>query len=195
MFVLTLPVSKDSRLDPVVVSAAAKGEPSSFQLIFNKYLPLIKHVWRAFRVEGLEYEDWCQESCLIISKVLCRYQEDSDCKFGALLKLSLIRRANDLYRERVSLKRIPQEALVPLEDITEILLINHPDSYVEGLIESKQGFQAFWSSCSPFERKVFAGLHCGQSMEELAHRFGCKPKTVRNAMYRCHHKMKVMLDY
>lgn len=191
MLILSLAVLKmdDYRMDHTVADAAALGEPTSFQLIYNTYLPLIKHVWCAFRIDGLEYEDWCQESRIVILKVLDHYHEHEQYKFGALLKLSLLRRANDLHRQRDSLKRIPQDALVSTEDITELLMLNSGDDDVEQIVESRMGFRNFWSSCSVFERRVFAGIHCGQTVDDLAHRFGCRPKAVQNAMCRCKKKM------
>lgn len=183
--------------NPLILStfaAATNGEEASFRLICKRYTPLFKRLWRSCSVENLDYDDWYQECCLITVKVLKLCQNDQWRHFGWALKRSCIRRAYDLYRERGAVKRIPKDSLEPMDDLTDLVLISNNNPSVEEIIDTKEGMKLFWDSCSPFERKIFAGIQCGQTVNELAHRYECRPSSIRSAHSRCHKKLKNILN-
>ena len=185
--------SANKHIDRSTLMAAAHGDAASFERIYRNYRPLINKVWHSCCVDGLEYEDWCQESQLILLKVLQRSHPSSGAQFGLLFKHSLIHRILDLYRQRHAQKRIPRELLTSFEDVSTIIMMQSTDEDVETLIDVQNGLKDFWQRCSPFEQQIFKGIHCGQSPAELAHRYHCRVSAVNSAMGRCRRKLKRIL--
>lgn len=181
------------QLSLATFASATRGEEASFKLVCEQYVPLFKKIWRSCSIDGLDYEDWFQECCVITIKVLNLCQNDQWRHFGWALKRSCIRRAYDLFRERKAVKRIPKDYVKPMDDLTEVILINKDHPSVEEIIDIRDGLKLFLDSCSAFERKVFAGIQCGQTVAELAHRYECKPSSVRSAHSRCRKKLKRIL--
>lgn len=204
MFILSFLESSPKEVNPekqgqgkqlslATLAAATRGEEASFKLVCEQYVPLFRKIWRTFSIDGLEYEDWFQECCVITIKVLNLCQNQQWQHFGWALKRSCLRRAYDLFRERKAVKRIPVAYVTLLDDLTEVVLINEDYSDVEKIIEFHEGMKLFLESCSIFERKIFAGIQSGQTVAELAHRYECKPSSVRSAHARCRKKLKKIL--
>lgn len=180
---------EDQECTAEVIVTAATGDPVNFRQVFFKYLPMIKKIWRSCKVEGLEREDWIQESQLVILRALQTYQADGGAQFSWFLKASLVNRIFDLYRQSKAQKRIPPTELESIEKLTEAFAVTNQQPLLDELMDVKDGLAHFWEQSSDFERQVLSGISAGESVTELARRYGCSRTKVACARSRCKKKL------
>lgn len=171
------------------LAAAAAGDGQSFTKVCSQYLPMIKKIWRSCPVEGLEFDDWYQESQLVILRTLKTYRSDGGAQFSWFLKESLVNRAVDLYRQRKAQKRIPSTEMESIDDLAEAVVMTNSEPLMDDLIDIKNGLADFWEQSSRFERQVMSGIQAGQSVAELARRYGCRQSKIQSAKSRCRKKL------
>lgn len=84
--------------DYEVLYLIKEQDDSAFDLLLNKYLPIIKSIARRYfafaKNRGAEYDDLLQEGYLGLNNAICSYREDGNSLFYSYASLCIERQIN-----------------------------------------------------------------------------------------------------
>ena len=170
-----------------------KNNDQQVMTLFRRYLPLVKSFYRKCSIAGMDFDDWRQESLIVMLRTVHRYDVKHYVSFGAFYRMGLRNRLYDLIRKQNAKKRVPRQALTSFdadENMSTDTLGDHkavrPDN---SLLVSEKLRKAF-QQCSTFEKQVFLGVMDHKTLRELAHVYKCPLSRITNAFQRCQRKCK-----
>lgn len=148
------------------------------EMLFNKYLPLIKSKVNKIGLNGTEKEEFIQEGLIMLSKAINTYNEKFYFSFNQYFNLLLTRRFIDLIRKKKKTDRI-----VYIENIDDYFVENSSNNL---LIEENLKLDL-----SKFEKIVFENRFInGKKPHEIASELSVKVKQVYDAIDRIKKKSR-----
>jgi RNA polymerase primary sigma factor len=107
------PLDEDTKL----ALAARQGDADARERLILRLVPLITTIGRAFRVEGLEFEDVVQEGALGVLRALQRYDPALGTPFGQYAALWIRQSLQELRSDFMRPLRLPPRALRQLAQL------------------------------------------------------------------------------
>ncbi len=173
--------------DNQVVSLINSGEYENLEIIINRYMPLIIKTAKQYCPKE-QLEDAVQEATFALYSAVKTFDEQKS-SFSAFASICIKRAVIALVRKNVSKKAIPQDLMLPIDQI-DLPSPNNPESI---LIE-KEDYKALTNNIklelSSLEYKVLNKFLDGESYSEIAKSIGIAEKSVANALTRIRKKIK-----
>jgi RNA polymerase sporulation-specific sigma factor len=151
----------------------------ALDIMFSKYVPLIKSRIRSFHIKEWNKEDFFQEGLISLYKAITTYREDKNKTFNKYFDLLLQRRYIQILRKESN-------------NFYNVDLIGAGDYLYEANECFDDNLTYVVNQCyfSKFEASVFENLKMGAKAREIALILGCKPKQVYDATDRIKKKIK-----
>lgn len=171
-----------------------------FEVLLERYSPLIAKMVREFSVHGFDSEDLWQEARFVFHRIVHSYEKDKGVTLGVFFKLSLQNHLLSLVRKNQAEKRKSERQAASLDSMMENgdaypfeYRVAEKDAPLDYIILDDQ-LKGFPEALSAFEREVFQAHMDKQSFEEIAQRLGETEARVKNAWERCRRKMRKYID-
>lgn len=151
----------------------------ALDIMYQKYIPLIKSRIRSFKIKQWNQEDFFQEGLLALNKAIQTYRDDKNKTFNKYFDLILQRKFIQILRKE-SKNFYNVELVGSGEYLGEDSNI-HDYNYIEYIDES---------IFSDFEKEVWECLKKGFKSREIAQELNCKVKQIYDATDRIKKKVK-----
>ncbi len=182
--------------DEQLVRLAANGDSTAADRLAARYIPLVGLRASAFYDGGSGVngpEDLGQEGFIGFLEAIRRYDESVGASFRTFAVLCIDRRMKSVIRASLRQKKVPESALVWLDDegVPDIAASekDNPESRVIASDEYKNLCRRIKQTASEFEGKVLALFLRGMSYQAIAEELGSTEKAVDNALWRVRHKL------
>jgi RNA polymerase sigma factor (sigma-70 family) len=159
----------------------SENDDTALEIMYQKYIPLIKARIAAFRIKKYNYEDFFQEGLFTLCRAIQTYRPDYRKTFNKYFDLILQRHFIHLLR-RDSMHFYQVE----LVENADLLLESAP------VREERADLKSIIEAChfSPFERKVLDLRLKHYKTKEIVIALDCRIKQVYDATDRIKRKMK-----
>lgn len=182
--------------DEDLITVIKSGDYSPFEILFQRYTPLVKNVIKDYYILGYERDDFIQEARIVFNKTILFYDKTRGHTFGNYYKLNLKNHLFSLIRKDMAKKRRIEKISESLDSLLEngfspqyIQNYTSSMSFQEAL-EVKESIPQYFESLSDFEHQVFIRYLRNIPREDIAKEFNCETVKVINALDRCKRKMK-----
>ncbi len=175
--------------DGDLVTLINKGEYACFQVLINRYMPLIISLASRYKASGLDADDFIQEGIVAIFSAVKAFDgERASFKTFATL---CIKRGMSAALSRVSgtSKHVPEDLILSIDD-TVIADKNSPENILidkENYIDLENMLK---QKLSRLEYSVLCEFLSGKSYVQIADTLSVPTKTVDNALKRIRSKIK-----
>ena len=181
-------VKNDKNLtDNEVILLISSGEYEKFQIIVDRYLPLIVKTAKQYCPEN-QVEDVVQEAILALYSAVKNFDPQKS-SFSAFASLCVKRSVIAHLRKSNSKKAIPQELVLSIEDV-DLPYSDNP----ENILIEKEDYKALTDNIrlelSNMEYKVLQLFLEGKSYSQIAKSINTTEKSVDNALSRIRKKIK-----
>lgn len=151
----------------------------ALDIMFQKYVPLIKSRIRSFHIKEWNKEDFFQEGLITLYKAITTFREDMNKTFTKYFDLILQRRYIQILRKESN-------------HFYNVDLIGAGEYLSEPVMIYENNLSDVMSKCyfSEFEKSVLSNLRLGAKSREIALILGCRPKQVYDATDRIKKKVK-----
>ncbi|MGD9887084.1 MAG: LuxR C-terminal-related transcriptional regulator [Bacilli bacterium] len=158
-----------------------ENDDLALDIMFQKYIPLIKTRIRGFKIKYWNYEDFFQEGLIMLHRAIQTFNPDSRKTFNKYFDLILQRKFMQILK-----KESHHFYNVDLVGIGEALMETSTIS------QPKQDFQEIIEKCrfSKFESQVLKCIIRGEKIREIAKALEVSVKQVYDANDRIRRKMK-----
>lgn len=174
--------------DEQLVALAREGSNECFELLYNKYLPLITGI-------AGEYEDVSARVDPVyagnvgFAGAVMAYDSARGASFKTFARHCITARIADALAKEKKGKRVPPELVFPLDDISVADSKRDPERM---FIEKEQIdllFKSIKARLSDYEYRVFCEVVSGKSYKEIAAETGADVKSLENALARARKKI------
>lgn len=180
--------------DGELLSRFREGDDAAFETIAARYLGLISSAAKRYRGMSPDIDDGdlVQEGMIALLGACRRYQSDGGMSFKNYLMLCIENRYISLLRHISSLKSIPSQNIISIED-EENSAVDPTTSTLPEIVEEKEYIRSLYQilkdRLSDLEYSV-ALLHLsGCTYREIADKLGVSKKTIDNAQTRIRQKL------
>lgn len=151
----------------------------ALDIMFKKYVPLIKSRIRSFHIKEWNKEDFFQEGLISLYKAITTFREDKNKTFTKYFDLILQRKYIQILRKESN-------------NFYNVDLIGAGEYLSEPIICFEDNLTEVMKECifSEFEAEVLKNLRLGAKAREIALILGCRPKQVYDATDRIKKKVK-----
>lgn len=158
----------------------SEHDETALDIMYYKYIPLIKARIAAFRIKKYNQEDFFQEGLFMLFRAIQTYRPDSRKTFNKYFDLILQRHFIQLLKKES--KHFYNVQLVENVDYLKEEKVEKDDLELEHLL----------SLCkfSPFEKQVLDLRRQNYSIKEISEKLNCRVKQVYDANDRIKRKMK-----
>ena len=177
--------------DTQLLTEIKKGNQSAFEEITARYHRLIKTIAAKYSAVGFDTSDFMQEGLMALLDACKSYDlEDQKASFKNYTAVCVSNRCLSVIRKANAKSTIPQDRLVPIEDI-EISDHNmqNPETLLVEQESSKNLIKLIKETLSPLEQKVLKLYLEGFSYTDIAAKLSVSPKSVDNALQRIRRKL------
>ena len=185
--------------DDRLLEMAAHGDREAEDQLVSRYNRLVKRCARPLFLAGGDSEDLIQEGLMGLLSAVREYDPGSGASFKTYAELCIKRRLISAVKSASSLKHIPLNDGVPLEDLLSddsiALLTGAPETtrVLEEQVlarESRSEIARRYSQClSKLENQILSLYLDGWSYQEMASFTGKTVKSVDNAVQRIRRKL------
>lgn len=184
-----------------MVHSLKSGDMHCFDILFQRFYPLIYKFEKTYRFKTVERDDLFQEARIVLYRSINEYDGNRGLQFAGFYKLMLQNRIFSLIRRESALKRKSEKYVTSYTRVGEIDFV---DSFtaekrkieVEGLdsiIHVREMSIGYFETLSSFEKDVFRNYMKGDDYEAIAKKTNKSVKQVQYAYDRCRQKMKDIL--
>lgn len=186
--------------DEDIILVIKGGDYFPFEVLFQRYVPLVKKVVKEYYVQGFENEDFIQEARIVFNKTILFYDKSRGHTFGNYFKLNLKHHCFSLIRKDMAKKRRSEKISESLDSLLEngfspnYIKNFSGDLNLQEALEVKESIPKYFESLSDFEYEVFLRYLKNVDKEEIATEFKCSVSQVSNALDRCKRKMRTYFN-
>ncbi len=175
--------------DGELVAFINKGEYTYFQVLINRYMPVIIGLASRYKASGLDTDDFIQEGILAIFSAVKAFDSDK-ASFKTFVTLCIKRAmASAISRSAGAARHVPDELILPIDDI-DVADVNSP----ENILIAKESYtdleQDIKDKLSSFEYQVLCEFLLGKTYIQIADALSVTTKSVDNALKRIRQKIK-----
>lgn len=176
--------------DESLVENAKNGDYSAWLSIISRYFPLVKNRASGYVGADFESEDLVQEGFIGLIRGVRSYRFDGGSSFKTYAILCIDNSIISTVRKRLSKKRIPESALIPLDNCSSLPEeVSAEDTYF-----TQEKFRALKESLScklsDFENRVFSMYIAGYDCKKISSTLEVTEKSVNNAISRIKRKLR-----
>lgn len=190
--------------DTELILRSRAGDVEALEELLEIYRPLVMSRASAYRVKGLDIDDFAQEAMIGLYQAISTYDPARGTPFAALAEMTVEHRLIDRWRKAQRDKdKAFQEALsleTPLAGDRDLTLGQtlQADSDPEDLVVAAERFRRvmdfFEAELSAYEREVAKARLRGQSYKEIATELGRREKSIDAALQRVRRKLRAHMD-
>lgn len=182
--------------DLEIIAIIKGGDYYPFEILFQRYLPLVKSTTKDMYVQGFERDDFIQEARIVLNKSILFYDSQRGHTVGNYFKLNMQNHFFSLIRKDMAKKRRAGKVSESLEGLLEN---GFSPSYIEqyqggmtfeNALEVKECIPEYVESLSHFEGQILVYHLRKMDKEEIAAKLNCEVIQVTNALDRCKRKLK-----
>ncbi|MBM6615182.1 sigma-70 family RNA polymerase sigma factor [Desemzia sp. RIT804] len=186
--------------DEDIILVIKSGDYFPFEVLFQRYVPLVKKVVKDYYIQSFEMEDFIQEARIVFNKAIHLYDNTRGHTFGNYFKMNLKHHFFSLIRKDMAKKRRSEKISESLEGLLEN---GFSPNYIKNFsgdldfqkaLEVKENIPKFFEYLSEFERQIFFRYLKNVDKEEIAKEFTCEVIQVTNGLDRCKRKMKIFFN-
>lgn len=162
----------------------------AFESLFNKYLPLIKHIISRNMFNGDDFDDMFQDATISFYYAAQMYDFHSS-SFSTFLTICIERSLKSSLRKNMAQKRIPKELIVPIEESPEesFKTASAEETFFNNDVSVDTISERFKDVLSEMEFNVLKSFLNTESYEATANELGISRKSVDNALLRVRKKL------
>lgn len=162
----------------------------AFEALFNKYLPLIKHIISKNISYGDDFDDMLQDATISFYYAVQMFDFHS-ASFATFLTLCIERSLKSSLRKNMAKKRIPKELIVPIDESPEesFKTESAEETFFSSNVSADAISDKFKDVLSEMELKVLKSFLNTESYEQTASELGISRKSVDNALLRVRKKL------
>lgn len=189
-------VNYDCLKDEELVELSRQGDSKAIDALTLRYIPTARLYASRYNISNMENSDLVQEGLIGFLSAVYSYKTDSCASFSTFTHCCIRNRITSVVRSTLSQKRIPESAIVPLEEQSdstdcqpspeELLISDKGADYIADIIKQ---------SLSKQEQDVFHLYLKGFSYDEIAHRTSISLKAVDSTMQRARKKLREKLSF
>ncbi|APU70859.1 RNA polymerase sigma factor SigI [Companilactobacillus crustorum] len=155
--------------------------------LVQRYRPMIDNMYSRYYITSFERNDWYQEALLVCYQTCKLFDGTSGSRFGSFYKMKFKHRVIDIIRRENSLKRKVNSLTEPFEssDVKGLVIPCHKE-----LVEFKEYFKYVSTKMNLRELIAVQYILGHISIEEACQNADCSKKSMRQAVYNCHQKIK-----
>ncbi|MGX7107354.1 sigma-70 family RNA polymerase sigma factor [Hutsoniella sourekii] len=174
--------------------------PHAFEVLVERFSPLLWKLFRAYRVELFDYDDMVQEGRLILYEAVKTYEKSKNIFFAPYYNSLLLNHVDNLKRREQAEKRDHGGyfSLDAIQEQSEAYKLYGPYDKIKSdldipgddrLIVQEQ-FNQFWQSLSLLEERILKAYINLGGYEEISQQLNLPVKVIRSALDRCKQKFK-----
>lgn len=191
--------SKDSDYDYTefsddrLIELTRSGQNGAFDVLAQRYLPLIRAKASLYGGAKTEFDDFIQEGFLAFLHAVKSFDAKAAASFSTYAGICIERRFKSVYKSEKRLKNIPSDRLVPLTDGALEDKAEAGASPEQELIDKEayhQMMARIQTELTSFEQKVLSFYLSGLSYARTADALNTSAKSVDNALQRIRRKLK-----
>ncbi|MCF6515644.1 hypothetical protein GSH19_05710 [Lactobacillus sp. S2-2] len=150
---------KKNRLEKMI-QLSKKGDDVYFEMLMQKYRPILLKFWSMYNIDGMDLNDFEQEAAIVMLKTLVNFKEDRNITFGAFYKSNLRNHIFDLLRKMQAQKRIPSKNIISFQEVSlyfEETIID-PKVEVDAKLKNTEIINEALSLCNCQEKEVLMNV-------------------------------------
>lgn len=154
-------------------------DDEAFEIMFEKYKPLIISKIKSFKIKPKNFDDFFQEGLIMLNVAINTYNTYKCKTFTRYFELILQRRIRDLLAKEKNY-------------FYNVTVVDYIPIIKEPVYEEKKEF-SYKGILTELEKKTFELIYeNGKTIEEIANLFSCDQRKVYNAISRAKTKIKKM---
>jgi RNA polymerase sporulation-specific sigma factor len=186
----------DKPLIELLVLLVTKVKKDPFEQLAEECRPLLIHLMKKYYIKGFEYQDYWQEANRALFEAVKGFDPNKGIEFTTYLSRVVMNHFNDLIRYTHSKRRIGEEQVLFLEDMTQAkehnVYLMGEGANPEDLYLAKEALQENITLLSDFESQVLAARLNNNSYDQIAKKLDCTKSQAQQALYRCKVKLSNM---
>lgn len=179
--------------DDRLIELTRRGQNGAFDVLAQRYLPLIRTKASLYGGARTEYDDFIQEGFLAFLHAVKGFDAKAGASFSTYAGICIERRFKSVYKSEKRLKNIPSDRLVPLTDDALGEKGEAGVSPEQELIDKEAYHQMMLriqTELTPLERKILSFYLSGLTYAQTADALKTSVKSVDNALQRIRRKLK-----
>ncbi len=184
-----------------LIQNAQNGSQESFELLKDRYRPLIESCSHRHFLPGMtsqDMEDMCQEALVHFCNAVCSYDTSAEgVEFGLYAKICINNGLASFVRSY--LKRNRSRALSLETSVHNYELSAAESDLLQQLVDKENAaelVEAIRSRLSDYENRIWWLYVSGLSIKEIEERVGAQDsRSVSNAVYRIRRKLRKSIKY
>ena len=175
--------------DNQLIELVQNNDEQAFNVIFSRYLPLIKSIVSKHSKDSSEFEDLLQDATLSFYFATIFYDFNS-ASFKTYCSLCVERGIVSTFKRTLAKKRIPLNMLVNIEDNQLLSNEESPEQIIIKREEDASYYVGIRQKLSKLESAVLDSFIETGSYIETAKQLSISQKSVDNALMRIRRKIK-----
>ena len=198
--VIELPfhINENDRTDVQLIEEMRAGDQSAFEVLLQRFSPLIKSYAYKYNIFSADNDDYIQEGFIALMSAVNSYSTDKNIPFSAYASQCVRNRLIDVNRHYSSNKGRTLNDYAELDEISEADIFDIDATNPERIfIERERAYDLYKSvrsTFSPLEYQVFVERLNGKHYSEIAQKCNISCKAVDNAVQRIRKKLMKVCD-
>ena len=189
-------VNFDCLKDEQLLELSRQGDSKAVDALTLRYIPTARLYANKYNINNMETSDLVQEGLIGFLSAVYSYKTDSNASFSTFAHCCIRNRITSIVRCALSQKRIPENAIVPLEQQADS---SDCQPSPEELLISEKGAIYIADTIRQFlsqqEQDVFKLFLKGFSYDEIAEKTSLSSKAVDSTMQRARKKLREKLSF
>ncbi|MEJ6400215.1 sigma-70 family RNA polymerase sigma factor [Nicoliella lavandulae] len=167
------------------------GNEDAIGTLFKKYIPVVNRIWNQYFINGMDKEDWHQESMIVLVKIVKNYDCDRGVSFGSFYRQALKNRFFDLIRRKNAKKRLPDKIVSSFdayENYYSETVVDMKSFCPERRMLVNEQVESFLDRLSMFETLVLLQMLRETGLKDLIEKEKYSKAKIINAVERCRRK-------
>lgn len=179
-----------------LILLASTGNAEAFEVLFNRYRPIVYTLEKKYYLKDLDHDDWLQEGRIVFYQVLLLYNPKRGATLGKFYKLAFTNHIMTLLRKQNAIKRRSNVLCDPLEALyKQDCEYDQRDKtpLADDYIILREQLANYETIFSDFERTVMGNFLLGIKLKEQSEELEIPEKKVRAAFDRAKRKLSQYL--
>ena len=172
-----------------LIKLVQQNDEQAFNIIFSRYLPLIKSIVSKHANKSSDFDDLLQDATISFYYSTIFYDFNSS-SFKTYCSLCIERGIASSFKKNLAKKRIPINMFVNMEDCEIISKDENPEQLVIKREEDTNFFNGVKEKLSKLEATVLDSYIQTGSYDETANQLSISRKSVDNALMRVRKKIR-----
>lgn len=179
--------------DDELILLIRAGNSDAVNTLLLRYSGSVAYIAKSYFFDSLTDDDWYQEGMIGFLHAVRTYRADKSVSFNTYASVCIRNRLIACLKKLTSLKNLPLNSAVSLEDVADVAVSSSEDDYLSN--EDSRNFeQILIEHLSNTEQKVMMLYLAGYSYAEIATELNSSVKAVDNAVCRAKNKLKKIMN-